>query len=145
MAPVSAAQEDNTAHGVAPPPSPNVRPPHVSHIPLPSCSTHSSTCPKCLPCHLDDCHIFTTIAEEKQQPPNHPYHTTGGNTVDLAIHDKLHMAHLCHYVMVHTATSLALSRQGQPTKKQCGLKAGFKNLDLVLMPLSQKNSPNSTP
>jgi hypothetical protein len=98
----------------------------VLPIPPPSCSTRSSTCPKCFPHHLDNYHLFTTVAEEKQHPTNHPYYTVGGTTVDLVIHDKLHMAHLSHYVMVHTATSLAFSRQGLPTKKQYGLKAGFK-------------------
>ena len=36
------------------------------------------------------------------------------------------MANLCHYVMVHTATSIELAHQGQPTKKQYGLKVGLK-------------------
>ena len=36
------------------------------------------------------------------------------------------MAHLCHFVMVHTAISLELARQGHPTKKQFSLKAGLK-------------------
>jgi hypothetical protein len=36
------------------------------------------------------------------------------------------MATLCHYVMVHTATSLQLAAQGQPTKKQYSLKAGLR-------------------
>ena len=36
------------------------------------------------------------------------------------------MAHICHYVMVHTAMTMALSSQGHPPKKQYGLKAGFR-------------------
>jgi hypothetical protein len=46
--------------------------------------------------------------------------------VNLAIHDEELMANLCHYFMVHTATSIDLANQGQPTKKQYGLKAGLK-------------------
>ena len=70
--------------------------------------------------------MFTTVAEECHQPPEHPYHTAGGTDVDLAILDENRMAYLCHFVMVHTATSLALAQRGQPTKKQYGLKAGLK-------------------
>jgi hypothetical protein len=36
------------------------------------------------------------------------------------------MAQPSHYVMAHTATSITLSQDGQPTKKQYGLKAGLK-------------------
>jgi hypothetical protein len=36
------------------------------------------------------------------------------------------MAYLCQFVMVHTATSLALAQHGQPMKKQYGLKTGLK-------------------
>ena len=36
------------------------------------------------------------------------------------------MAHICHYVMVHTATSIELAKQGLPPKKQYGLKAGLR-------------------
>jgi hypothetical protein len=36
------------------------------------------------------------------------------------------MVHLCHYVMVHTATSVALNHTSLPTKKQYGLKASLK-------------------
>ena len=76
--------------------------------------------------HLDDYHLFTTVAEERRQPRDFSYHTAGGTNVDLAIHDEERMAHLCHFVMVHTATSLELARQGHPTKKQYSLKAGLK-------------------
>jgi hypothetical protein len=40
------------------------------------------------PRHLDDFHLFTTVADEHRQPPEHPYHTAGGTDVDLAIQDK---------------------------------------------------------
>ena len=70
--------------------------------------------------------MFTTVAEEHHLPPELPYHTVGGTDVDLAIHDEERMAHLCHFVMVHTTTSLELACQGHPTKKQYSLKAGLK-------------------
>jgi hypothetical protein len=70
--------------------------------------------------------MLTIVADERSQPSKYPYHTAGGTDVDLAILDKERMANLCHFVMVHTATSLALAQQGQPTRKQCGLKTGLK-------------------
>jgi len=102
--------------------------PCVLHIPPPSWSTRASTRPRCPPApgHLDHYHLFTTVAEEHRQPPEHTYHTAGGTDVDLAIQDEECMAHLCHFVMVHTATSLHLAQIGQPTKKQYSLKAGLK-------------------
>lgn len=108
--------------------SPPIRKPRVSHIPPPSQSrsTRTSTRPRRLPGHLDNYHLFATVAEEHSQTPEHPYHTAGGTDVDLAIQDEERMAHLCHFVMVHTATSLHLAQTGQPTKKQYGLKAGLK-------------------
>ena len=106
--------------------SSSVQPPRVSHIPPPTQSTQTSLRDHCLPHRLDDFHLFTTVAEEHRQPPEQPYHTAGGTDVDLAIQDEERMAHLCHFVMVHTATSLTLAQQGHPTKKQYGLKAGLK-------------------
>jgi len=102
------------------------RTPHVSQIPPPSTSSRVSTWNRRLPSHLDDYHVFTIVTEERHQPPEHPYHTAGGTDVDLATLDEERMAYLCHFVMVHTATSLALAQHGQPTKKQCGLKTGLK-------------------
>jgi hypothetical protein len=84
----------------------------------------ASTRPRRLPGYLDDYHMFTTVAKEHHLPPELPYHTAGGTGVDLAIQDKEQMAHLCHFVMVHTATSLELACQGHPTKKEYSLKAG---------------------
>jgi hypothetical protein len=83
-------------------------------------------CLHVLPSCFNDFHMFTTVAEERRQPPEHPYCTARGTDVDLAIQDEKRMAHLCHFVMVHTATSLHLAQFGQPTKKQYGLKAGLK-------------------
>ena len=81
----------------------------VSQIPPPSTSTRVSTRNRHLPSYLNDYHVFTTVAEELSQSQEHPYHTAGGTDVDLAILDERRMAHLCHYVMVHTATNLALA------------------------------------
>ena len=102
-------------------------PPMPSHsIPPPTCKpcildisppSHTYTCPWRLPGHLVDYHMFTTVAEEHRQPPELPYHTAGDTDIDLAIHDEERMAHLCHFVMVHTTTSLELARQGHPTRK----------------------------
>ncbi len=108
-----------TSHSIATP----ARAPHTSHIPPPS---RTSTRPWRLPHHLDDFHVFTTVAEERRQPREFPYHTAGSTDINLAIHEEERMAHLCHFVMVHTATSLELARQGNPTKKQYSLKTGLK-------------------
>jgi len=70
--------------------------------------------------------MFTMVTDEHCQSPEHSYHTAGGTDIDLTIQDEERMAHLCHFVMVHTATSLHLAQQGQPTKQQYGLKAGLK-------------------
>jgi hypothetical protein len=37
------------------------------------------------------------------------------------------MAMVTHYIMTHTATLLDLAAQGQPPKKQYGLKAGLQH------------------
>ena len=76
---------------------------------------------------VDDYHLFTTVADVKHLPSTLPYHTAGGPDVDLAIQDDDNMAHVCHYVMVHTATAIALAQQGHPPKKHYGLKAGLKH------------------
>ena len=91
--------------------------------------------------------MFTTVAEERSRPLEHPYQTAGGTTVDLAILDEDRMAHICHFVMVHAATSLALAQQGQPPKKQFSLKAGLKQLgprgeSAVTKELSQLHAMN---
>jgi hypothetical protein len=96
-----------------------------SATPVPT-TTRPSTRPQRLPSRVDDFHLFTTVADEHRQPPAHPYPTAGGTDVDLAIQDEERMAHLCHFVMVHTAKSLHLAQIGHPTKKQYGLKAGLK-------------------
>ena len=74
------------------------------------------------PQHLHD-YVFTLVAEEHVLPPERPYHTAGGSTVDLAIQDEYMMAHICHYVMTYTYNSLYYTKAIKPTKKQYGLKA----------------------
>ena len=107
-------------HAPTPPPRPR-----VSRIPIPTTSTRSGRTSR-RPVRLNDYHLFTTVAEEQHLPHPGPYLTAGGSEVSLDILDEDRMAHLCQYVMVHTATSLALAQDGHPTKKQYGLKAGIK-------------------
>jgi hypothetical protein len=54
--------------------------------------SHNILPPSCYPSHvrrspqhLTNDYLFTTVAEECHQPPDHPYHTAGGTVVDLAI------------------------------------------------------------
>jgi hypothetical protein len=98
----------------------------VTTIQPPTKSTRTSVRDHHPPRHLDDFHMFTTVVDEHRQPPEHPYHTAGGTDDDLAIQDTERMAHLCHFVLTHSATRLHLAQQGQSTKKQYGLKAGLK-------------------
>ena len=80
---------------------------------------------------MEESHLFTTVAEEQRQDPGMPYHTAGSTDVDLAIQDESMMAQICHYVMVHTATTLYLNETVAPNlnnKKQYGLKATQKIL-----------------
>jgi hypothetical protein len=74
------------------------------------------------PQRLTDFHLFTTVANDVTN--SYPYVDARGNTVDLAITDEDHIAHVCHYVMLHCAESTFV---GNPNnKKQYGLKAGLK-------------------
>ncbi len=56
--------------------------------------------------------------------PSYPYINAAGHTVDLAIQDEVMMAHVCHYVMMHTADKLYAAPPS--TKKQYGLKVGIR-------------------
>jgi hypothetical protein len=78
------------------------------------------------PQHIAQDYLFTTVAEEHKQPPEHPYHTAGGTVVDLAIKDECMMTQVCHIVMTHTANSLYCAQDIKPKKKQYSLKAGLK-------------------
>ena len=71
----------------------------VPTIQHPTKSTRSSVRDRCPPRHLNDFHLFTTVADKHRQPPEHPYHTAGGTDVDLVIQDEKRMAHLCHFVI----------------------------------------------
>ena len=80
------------------------------------------TCQRSHPQRLADYHLFTTVAEDVIT--SYPYVDANGNTVDLAITDEQHIAHVCHYVMLHCAESTFV---GNPNnKKQYGLKAGLR-------------------
>ena len=74
------------------------------------------------PQRLKDYHLFTTVAEDVNT--SFPYTDASGRQVDLAISDENHIAHVCHYVMLHCAESSFI---GNPNnKKQYGLKAGLQ-------------------
>ena len=69
--------------------------------------------------------MFTTMADKSLNPdPSYPYINAAGHTVDLAIQDEVMMAHVCHYIMMHTADKLYAAPPS--TKKQYGLKAGLQ-------------------
>jgi hypothetical protein len=86
-------------------------PPHFLHMLL------------LLPLHVN--HLFTTMADESLNPdPSYPYVNAAGHTVDVAIQDEVMMAHVCHYVMMHTKDKLYAAPSS--TKKQYGLKAGLR-------------------
>jgi hypothetical protein len=68
------------------------------------------------PQHLAQDYLFTTVAEENKQPPEHSYQTAGGTVVDLALKDECMMAQVCHYVMTHTANSLYCAQDIKPKK-----------------------------
>ncbi len=80
-----------------------------------------------MPRHLDEFHLFTTVAEKCSQPPHYPYNNAVGEDVDLVIQDETMMAQICHYVMVHTATKQCMDAT-TPSKKQYGLKVGLCQL-----------------
>jgi hypothetical protein len=79
--------------------------------------------------------MFTTLAEGTYT--DYPYCAAGGNNVDLAIKDENIIAHVCHYVMLHTAESIFA---GNPNnKKQYGLEVGLRNLLHEAALQSQRN------
>ncbi len=61
--------------------------------------------------------------------PSYPYTNASGVEVDLAIKDEVMMAHVCHYVMMHTANKLYTAPPPPSSKKQYGLKAGLKHFE----------------
>ncbi len=101
-----------------PPPQLSPRP----SIPMPS---HYPTRSRCTPQHLGEYCLFTMVAEELNQSLAHPYCTAGGTDVNLAITDKNMIAHICHYVITHTADALFCAPDLPSKKKQYSLKAGL--------------------
>jgi hypothetical protein len=91
--------------------------------PMPSYYPTRSLSP---PQHLGKYHLFTTVADELNQSPVHPYWTAGGSDVNLAITDKNMIAQRCHYIMTHTADTLFCASDIPLKKKQCRFKAGLK-------------------
>ncbi len=92
-------------------------------LPHPWDSSHYPPGARRPPQHLHG-YIFTTVAAEHALPPECPYHTTGGSTVDLTIPDECMMAQICHYVMTHTAGSRYYAKGDKPTKKAIWLEGG---------------------
>ena len=74
------------------------------------------------PLRFTDFHMFTTVADDIHH--SFPYLDASGTTVDLAITDEDHIAHVCHYVLLHCAESTFIGHP--PTKKQYGLQAGLR-------------------
>jgi hypothetical protein len=75
---------------------------------------------------------WPTITYTVQLRMNHPRTITiltpmsnaNGDTINLAIKDEVMMAHVCHYIMTHTANKIFLNTQ--PAQKQFGLKKGLQ-------------------
>jgi hypothetical protein len=102
---------ESTSLPVTPPPSNHPRSRYPSRARAP-------------PKHLTEYHLYTTVADESKQPPSYPYRNATGVDVDLAMKDEILMAHICHYVMTHTADKLFHTTQ--PPKKQFGLQEGLR-------------------
>ena len=77
---------------------------------------------------FDDFHVFTTMAEESADD-RYLYTNANGKVVDLAITDEVLMAHVCQYVMLHTADKLYANATDSPTKKHTVSKWGSRNLE----------------
>ncbi len=105
--------ESDSAPVTAPTATPTTPPP-------PSCYPSRACAP---PNRLADYHLYTTVADESSQDPSYPYTNANGDSIDLAIKDEILMAHVCHYVMTHTADKLFLKIQ--PIKKEFGLQTGL--------------------
>jgi hypothetical protein len=96
------------------------------------------------PQHLAQDFLFTTVAEENKQPPEHSYQTARGTVMDLALKDESMMAQVCHYVMTHTANALYCVQDIKPKKSNTVLKQVSENSLIVAKTLSQKSLHNST-
>ena len=81
----------------------------ISQPPVRCYPSRQQSQPQC----LADYHLFTTVA--KNVITSYLYVDASGNTVDLAITDEQHIAHVCHYVMLHCVESTFL---GNPNNKK---------------------------
>ncbi len=72
--------------------------------------------------HLGEYHMFDTVAEDKFT--KYSYHNAVGHNVDIAITIEQMIAHVCHYVMLHTVKALYIGNLNN--KKQYGLKASLR-------------------
>ena len=142
VTPIPLTSQLPTRPKLEPPAAPLLTSEKQSHIQPPS---HYPSCVCHLPQHLAYDYLFTTVAKECKQPPEHPYHTAGGTVVDLAIKDEYLMAQVCHYVMTHTANTLYCAQDIKPKKKQYSLKADLKaSTNHRGKKLLLKSLPNST-
>jgi hypothetical protein len=66
--------------------------------------------------------MLTTVAEDTYM--DYPNCDADGKTVDLAFKNENTIAHVCHYVVLHTVESIFVSNSNN--KKQYGLKAGLQ-------------------
>ena len=99
--------------------------PDYSNPPMPPTSRYPSRERRAPQRLLNEYHLYTTIADAHKLPPNYPYRTAGRTDIDLALQDDDVMAHICHYVMVHTAESI-YSNDTIPSKKHYSLKSGLR-------------------
>ena len=68
------------------------------------------------PQHLARDYLFTAVAEEHKQPPEHPYQTAEGTVIDFALKDECMVVQVCHYVMTHTANAMYCAQDIKPKK-----------------------------
>jgi hypothetical protein len=88
---------------LAPPTISSPLPSHASPVPPPHYPSHIQAPPK----HLDEYHLYTTMADKSLNPdPSYPCINAAGHTVDLAIQDEVMIVHVCHYIMMHTVDKL---------------------------------------
>ncbi len=113
-----------------------VYPPVMPSPPMGHCYPQLVQAP---PQRFDSYHLFTTIAEETKYP-TFPHTNTQGQKVDLAVKDTSIIAHVCHYLMMHTAIKLF----GWKRKLMVSRPAPRNSLT-VAMRQSWKNSPSFTP
>jgi hypothetical protein len=83
------------------------------------------------------------MADDSLHPdPTHPYINAAGHENDLAIQNEVMMAHVCHYLMLHTVDNF--HNAPLSTKKQYGLKVGLDCLGVVGILQFKKSLPSFT-